>query len=101
MAVMYALDRSVIASNGYLDMGIQCEVPIVPTCWLYESQSAIYYYSPERALQLMHNAGWVDMTGNGTLNKRSGIMLREPSIRLVTYNEKTYLYSINDKSFML
>ncbi len=88
-AVMYALDRSIIASNGYLDMAIQCEVPVVPTSWLYESQSAIYYYSPERALQLMHNAGWVDMTGNGKLNKRSGIMLREPSIRLVTYNEKT------------
>ena len=88
-AVMYALDRSIIASNGYLDMGIQCEVPIVPTSWLYESQSAIYYYSPERALQLMHNAGWVDMTGNGKLNKRSGIMLREPTIRIVTYNEGT------------
>ncbi len=88
-AVMYALDRSIIASNGYLDMAIQCEVPVVPTSWLYESQSAIYYYSPERALQLMHDAGWVDMTGNGKLNKRSGIMLREPNIRLVTYNEKT------------
>lgn len=89
MAVMYALDRSVLAYSGYLDMAVQCEVPVVPTCWLYESQSAIYYYSPERALQLMHNAGWVDMTGNGKLNKRSGIMLQEPSIRLVTYNEPT------------
>ncbi len=89
MAVMYALDRSILASNGYLDMAVQCEVPVAPTSWLYESQSAIYYYSPERALQLMHNAGWVDMTGNGTLNKRNGIMLVEPSIRLVTYNEST------------
>ncbi|MBR1822111.1 MAG: hypothetical protein IJ769_10875 [Clostridia bacterium] len=88
-AVMFAVDRSIIASNGYLDMAIQCEVPVVPTSWLYESQSAIYYYSPERALQLMHNAGWVDMTGNGKLNRRSGIMLEEPSIRIVTYNEGT------------
>ena len=88
-AVMYALDRSILASNGYLDMAIQCEVPLVPTSWLYESQSAIYYYSPERALQLMQNSGWVDMTGDGTLNKRNGIMLIEPSIRLVTYNEST------------
>lgn len=88
-AVMYAIDRSVIASNGYLDMAIQCEVPIVPTSWLYESQSAVYYYSPERALQLMHNAGWVDLTGDGRLNKRNGIMLQEATIRLVTYNEST------------
>ena len=31
-AVMYAIDRSVIASNAYLDMAVQCEVPIQPTC---------------------------------------------------------------------
>ena len=88
-AIMYAIDRSVIASNGYLDMAIQCEVPIVPNSWLYESQSAIYYYSPERALQLMHNSGWQDMTGNGKLNQRSGVMLVEPTISLITYNEST------------
>ena len=88
-AVMYAIDRAVLSANAYVDMAVQCEVPIVPTCWLYESQSAKYYYSPERALQLMHNAGWVDMTGNGKLNRRSGIMLQEPNITLITYNEGT------------
>ncbi len=88
-AAMYAIDRSLIASNAYLDMAIQCEVPVVPNCWLYESQSAVYYYSPERALQLLNNAGWYDLTGNGVLNKRKGIMLVEPTIRLITYNEPT------------
>lgn len=88
-AIMYAIDRSVIASGGYLDMAIQCEVPVLPNSWLYESQSAIYYYSPERALQLMHNAGWWDLTGDGRLNKRSGVMLEEPRITLITYNEST------------
>ena len=88
-AVMFAIDRAVVASNAYLDMAIQCEVPILPTCWLYESQSAVYYYSPERALQLMQNSGWYDLTGDGRLNKRSGIMLREPTVRLITYNEST------------
>lgn len=88
-AVMYAIDRSIIASNGYLDMAIQCEVPIVPTSWLYESQSAVYYYSPERALQLMQFSGWQDLTGDGRLNKRNGVMLVEPNVTLVTYNEST------------
>lgn len=88
-AVMYAIDRSVVASNGYLDMAIQCEVPVVPTSWLYESQSAIYYYSPERALQLMQGAGWYDLTGDGRLNQRKGIMLEEATLKLVTYNEST------------
>lgn len=86
-AIMYAVDRSVVASNGYLDMAIQCEVPVAPNCWLYESQSAIYYYSPERALQLMHNSGWYDLTGDGRLNKREGVLLSEPRITLLTYNE--------------
>lgn len=86
-AIMYAIDRSVIASSGYLDMAIQCEVPILPVSWLYESQSAIYYYSPERALQLMNKLGWYDLTGDGTLNMREGMMIREPRLTLVTYNE--------------
>ena len=88
-AVMYAIDRSIVASNAYLDMAIQCEVPLPPSSWLYESQSAIYYYSPERALQLMYDAGWRDLTGDGHLNKLNGIMLEEPTIRLITYNEST------------
>ena len=88
-AIMFAIDRSVIASSGYLDMAIQCEVPILPNSWLYESQSAIYYYSPERALQLMNGLGWYDLTGDGTLNKRQGVMVQEPRISILTYNEST------------
>ena len=88
-AVMYAMDRSVIASNAYLDMAVQSEVPVQPSCWLYESQSAIYYYSPERALQLLNSMGWYDLTGNGRLNRIEGRLLREPSVTIVTYNEST------------
>ena len=88
-AVMYAMDRSLLASNAYVDMAVQCEVPIPPNSWLYESQSAIYYYSPERALALMYEAGWRDLTGNGKLNRMNGIMLEEPSITIATYNEST------------
>ena len=88
-AVMYALDRAVIASNAYLDMAVQSEVPIPPSSWLYESQSAYYYYSPERALQLMHELGWYDLTGNGTLNKVNGVVLEEPDLTIITYNEST------------
>ena len=88
-AIMYAIDRSVVASNGYVDMAVQCEVPVPPSSWLYESQSAIYYYSPERALQLMHNLGWYDLTGDGTLNKHVGVLVQEPTLSIITYNEST------------
>lgn len=95
-AVMYAIDRSLLAANAYLDMTIQSEVPVVPNCWLYESQSAIYYYSPERALQMMNNSGWIDLTGDGVLKKKNGIMLQEPRIQIITYNESTN--SIREKA---
>ena len=88
-AVMYAIDRSLLASNAYVDMAVQCEVPIQPNSWLYESQSAVYYHSPERALALMYEAGWRDMTGNGKLNRMNGIMLEEPNLTIATYNEST------------
>lgn len=88
-AVMYAVDRAVLASNAYLDMAVQCEVPLPPSSWLYESQSAYYYYSPERALQLMYDLGWRDLTGNGRLNQVVGVMLKEPAITIITYNEST------------
>jgi len=88
-AVMFAIDRALLASNAYVDMAVQCEVPIPPNSWLYESQSAIYYYSPERALALMNEAGWYDMTGDGKLTRMNGIMVEEPTITIGTYNEST------------
>lgn len=88
-AVMYAIDRAAIAENAYLGMGIQCEVPVNPGSWLYESQSAIYYYSPERALQLLQSCGWSDVTGDGMLNQVEGVRLKDLTLRMVTYNEPT------------
>lgn len=88
-AVMYAIDRANVAANAYRGMGIQCEVPVNPSSWLYESQSAIYYYSPERALQLIKECGWSDLTNDGKMNKVNGVMLEDLNIRIITYNEST------------
>lgn len=88
-AVMYAIDRANIAESAYLGMGVQCEVPVNPSSWLYESQSAIYYYSPERALQLLLSCGWQDLTGDGMLNQLDGVVLKDLTLRLITYNEST------------
>lgn len=88
-AVMYAIDRANIAENGYRGMAVQCEVPVNPSSWLYESQSAIYYYSPERALQLAMDCGWSDVEGNGQLGKIDGVLMRDLKLTLLTYNEPT------------
>lgn len=86
-AVMYAIDRSMIANNAYLDMAVQSEVPVLPGTWLYESQSAQYYYSPERALQLLRDAGWEDLNGDMILDKLDGIKVSELTVKIITYND--------------
>lgn len=86
-AVMYAIDYNTLISNVYLDMAQQCEVPIQPGSWLYESRSAVYQYSPERALQYLYDAGWADQTGTGLLSKVEDGMLKYIKIELVTYND--------------
>ena len=88
-ALMYGIDRAAIAENTYLGMSVQCEVPVNPSSCLYESQSAIYYYSPERALQLIKSCGWEDLTGDGMLNQINGVILKDLTLKLVTYNEST------------
>lgn len=86
-AVMYAINRATIASNAYLDMATQSEVPIMPGTWLYESQSAQYYYSPERALQLLQDAGWDDLNGDMVLDRLDGIKVSELTLNIITYND--------------
>ena len=86
-AVMYAMDTAAIVSNAYLGMAQRGEVPVESTSWVYESQSAMYYYSPERALGLLMGAGWQDLTGDGMLNRMEDIMLVDLSMTILTYNE--------------
>ena len=87
-AVMYAIDRITLVENAYLDMGQQSEVPVVPGSWIYESQSAVYNYSPERALQLLYGAGWRNLTDEVMLSRLTEYnMIQDLRLDIVTYNE--------------
>lgn len=88
-AVMYAIDYNTLISNVYLDMAQQCEVPISPGSWLYESRSATYYYSPERAMQFLYDSGWQDLTGDTLLNKVTDNVLEYIDINIIVYDEAT------------
>lgn len=86
-AIMYAIDRTSVQTNGYLSMMQSSEVPVIPGSWLYETQSAMYYYSPERALQLLYDDGWGDSNGDGILDRVRDGLLQELSITIYTYSE--------------
>ncbi|MBQ3223243.1 MAG: peptide ABC transporter substrate-binding protein [Clostridia bacterium] len=86
-AVMYAVDRTTIASTIYGNMVQESEVPVVPGSYLYETQAAQYNYSPERALQLLHEIGWTDTNGDTMLDTEVDGLLENFTIKLVTYND--------------
>lgn len=86
-AILYAIDYNTLISNVYLDMAQQCEVPVPPGSWLYESRSAMYYYSPERALQYLNEAGWVDLTGDTMLNQVENGVLKYIDVKILVYDE--------------
>jgi peptide/nickel transport system substrate-binding protein len=68
-AIAYAIDRSRIVTNVYMNRARACDVPVPPDSWLYESKSAVYDYNPEVALSLLAEAGWTDADEDGYLEK--------------------------------
>lgn len=68
-ALAYAIDRSRIITNVYMNRARACDVPVPPDSWLYESKSAVYDYNPTVALSLLSEAGWTDADGDGYLEK--------------------------------
>ena len=88
-ALMYAIDRTSLASTVYLGMAQESEVPVIPGSWLYETQSARYNYSPEHALQLLYDAGWLDSNDDGILDRVKDGLWEDLSFNLITYDEPT------------
>jgi len=84
---MYGIDRGTLASGIYQDLVQMSEVPVLPGTWLNESQSTTYYYSPERALQILYSLGWSDSDGNGRLDRIQDGLMQELEITLITYDE--------------
>lgn len=84
-ALMYAIDITTIASNIYMNMVTESEVPVIPGSWLYEPQSAVYYESQERALQLLRQAGWGDYNEDGILDQVVDGVLEQFEFTLITY----------------
>ncbi len=88
-ALMYAIDITTIASNIYMGMVTESEVPIVPGTWLYETQSAVYFESQERALQLLYQGGWGDFNNDGILDQVVDGVLQQFEFTILTYDDDT------------
>lgn len=71
-AMMYALDRQLLAESVYFGYAIQADGTQPVLSFAYappEEINTIYNYDPDRARQLLAEAGWVDSDGDGIVEK--------------------------------
>ena len=70
-AMMYALDRQLIADEVYLGFAEQANgtQPKLSTAYAPDRIETVYNYDPEKATQLLEQAGWTDADGDGFREK--------------------------------
>ncbi|MCK9574279.1 MAG: peptide-binding protein, partial [Candidatus Omnitrophica bacterium] len=68
-AIAYALDKDEIIKGVLLGMGSISTGPFVPNTWPYNPDVKKYEYNPQKAKELLAEAGWQDSDGDGILDK--------------------------------
>lgn len=68
-AIAYAIDKSEIVDVVLFGLGSPATGPYVPNTWPYNPNVKRYEYNPEKAKQLLKEAGWEDTDGDGLLDK--------------------------------
>ena len=68
-AIAYAIDKSEIVDVVLFGLGSPATGPYVPNTWPYNPNVKKYPFDPEKAKQLLKEAGWSDTDGDGILDK--------------------------------
>ncbi len=68
-AITYAIDRKMIVDVVLLGLGKVCTGPFPPSLWAYNPHVKPYPYDPQKARELLREAGWRDTDGDGILDK--------------------------------
>ncbi len=84
-ALTYGLNREVFIENQWEGFASVCNAPISPVSWAFPEASQLndYAYNPEKANELLDEAGWVDSDGDGIRDK-DGVKL---SLVWTAYND--------------
>lgn len=66
-ALLYALDRSLVAEQVYQGFAIQADgtQPVLSVAYAPDQVNTVYNYDPDQANALLDEAGWVDSDGDG------------------------------------
>ncbi len=68
-ALAYAIDEQELIDGVLLGYGVAATGPYKPDTWVYNPAVKQYHYNPEKARQLLAEAGWQDTTGDGILDQ--------------------------------
>ncbi len=68
-ALLYGLDRQKLIDLTLHGQGIVAEGVVMPDSWAYNADVPTYSFDPDRAKQLLDEAGWVDTDGDGIRDK--------------------------------
>ena len=102
-AIRYAINKDALISGAYYGMASKTNTPFPMDSWMYydsttEDGESVYAYNPEKARQLLKEAGWEDSDGDGVLDtvvngKKANLKLRfyvyeesDNSVRVQTAN---------------
>ncbi|RLI78644.1 hypothetical protein DRP05_06500 [Archaeoglobales archaeon] len=83
-AISYAIDRNAIAEKALHGCAEPAYGIILPTLWWANKNINGYEYNPEKAKELLKEAGWVDSDGDGVVEKDG----KEFSVTLYTYPQR-------------
>jgi peptide/nickel transport system substrate-binding protein len=89
-ALMYALDRELLAEEVYNGYAIQADgtQPVLSVAYAPDRTNSVYGFDPDMARQLLEEAGWVDEDGDG-IREKDGV----PMTFEVLYTEGVATYT--------
>ena len=88
MAIRYAVNPDVLLSSAYQGMAARTDTPLPQGTWMYNTRIASYPYDPDKAKQLLSDAGWVASSDDNMLHKVVDGKTRNLHIRLYVYEEQ-------------
>ena len=73
-AVNYAINKESICQNIFSGVEVPAEPVMDPALPYCDIDTGSYYYSPEQAVKLLEDAGWLDVDGDG-VREKDGVKL--------------------------
>lgn len=86
-AIRYAIDIDAIANTIYGGTAERTDTPFPYGTWMYQDNEA-YEYNPEKAKELLAEAGWSDSDGDGILDMVKNGEKKNLKLRLLVYEEQ-------------